>query len=150
MKNPESLKNFITVGNAVEDAEKNNSNGWFIGHFMTPCDDLRCVHDVEVKWGMHLAGENKEIPAIRKKATTLAILISGSFALEFPEYNNSIVLETIGDYAIFAPGITHGWKALKDSVILTIRWPSISNDAEEVISTTPKSLSKLFPGVSLE
>ena len=62
-------------GNAGEDSAERR--GWFTGHFM-PDDDVRRSTDVEVKWGNHQAGEEREAwhdvrkahdaaPAVRRK-----------------------------------------------------------------------------------
>lgn len=37
----------VVFGNAKE--EKANRGGWFLGHFITPLDDLRSTEDLEVK-----------------------------------------------------------------------------------------------------
>jgi quercetin dioxygenase-like cupin family protein len=34
-------------------------------------------------------------------------------------------LEKEGDYAVWGPGIDHSWKAEEDSILITVRWPSI-------------------------
>jgi hypothetical protein len=50
------------------------------------------------------------------------LLISGKFRVELPE--RSVLLAKQGDYVVFH-GVDHSWHAEKDSVVLTVRWPSI-------------------------
>jgi quercetin dioxygenase-like cupin family protein len=37
----------------------------------------------------------------------------------------SVTLEREGEYAVWGPGIDHTWQAEKDSVVVTVWWPSI-------------------------
>jgi hypothetical protein len=37
----------------------------------------------------------------------------------------STTLEKEGDYVVWGPGIDHCWQAEKDSIVITVRWPSI-------------------------
>lgn len=115
------------TGNAEEDGSKNNHSGWFVGHFISPEYKLRFTRDVEVKWGIHQENEVRESPSLHKNGITLTLLISGSFVIFFPDLDRIIKLQRSGDYVIFAPSVAHTWKALTDSVILTIRWPSRSD-----------------------
>ena len=43
------------VGNANIDGE--GTRGWLLGHFIGEGDDSRATTTVEVKWGVHPAGE---------------------------------------------------------------------------------------------
>jgi hypothetical protein len=43
------------VGNANIDGE--STRGWLLGHFIGEGDDPRATTTVEVKWGVHPAGE---------------------------------------------------------------------------------------------
>ncbi|HZC00371.1 MAG TPA: signal peptidase I, partial [Gammaproteobacteria bacterium] len=36
----------------------------------------------------------------------------------------SITMNRQGDYVMWGPGIDHSWKALSESVVITVRWPS--------------------------
>ena len=128
----ENLNNLLITGNAKEDGDQNNESGWFIGHFINSVYGLRCTQDVEVKWGVHLSNDEKSSFGLNEKATTLALLISGAFIIDFPDLNISVNLDQPGDYLIYAPGISHSWKALKDSILVTIRWPSILGDQKQV------------------
>jgi hypothetical protein len=126
------LSNLLVVGNAFDERQGNNQRGWFIGHFVSPARDLRCTQNIEVKWGVHQPNEEKPTYSVNEKAATLTILISGSFVMIFPDLNSSITLKRTGDYVIFAPRVPHAWKALEDSVVLTVRWPSIPDDQKQV------------------
>lgn len=118
----------VVFGNAsVEGA---NRWGWFLGHFITPTDDLRSTPLVEVKWGVHKAGDGRIQWATNAEATTLSILINGRFRLQFPE--QEFVLSREGDYVLWPPGVPHYWSAEEDSTIVTVRWPSKPQDSREI------------------
>jgi quercetin dioxygenase-like cupin family protein len=55
--------------------------------------------------------------------TDLLLLIRGRFRLDLSV--GSITLEKEGDYAVWGPGIDHCWQAEEDSIVITVRWPSI-------------------------
>jgi quercetin dioxygenase-like cupin family protein len=115
----------VVFGNAqVEGA---SHWGWFIGHFVTPAEDPRSTSTVEVKWGVHQAGEGRPQWSMNAEATTLSILIQGQFRLQFPE--QEVILSHEGDYVLWSPGVPHCWFAEAASTILTVRWPSKSGDS---------------------
>ena len=119
----------VVFGNTqVEGASR---RGWFLGHFITPTDDPRSTNALEVKWAVHKAGEGRTQWATNVEATTLSILIKGRFRLQFPE--QEILLSHEGDYVLWCPGVPHSWCAEDDSTILTVRWPSKSEDSVEVL-----------------
>jgi hypothetical protein len=109
------------VGNANIDGKR--TRGWLLGHFIGEGDDLRASRAVEVKWGVHPAGEGRDGWAIDEQRTTLLILVRGRFRLDLPVA--STTLEKEGDYAVWGPGIDHSWQAEEDSTVITVRWPSI-------------------------
>ncbi|MBV9523851.1 MAG: signal peptidase I [Alphaproteobacteria bacterium] len=119
------MKGLVT-GHAGEEGAARG--GWFIGHFLDPSLELRHSAEVEVKWGIHEAGATKSTVGANATATTLSILVSGRFQLDFPELGTSVPLERPGDYALWSAGPHHRWIALEDSVILTVRWPSRAGD----------------------
>ncbi len=98
--------------------------GWFVGHFVDPAAGPRHSLDVEVKWSEHAAGDTPDQVVLGDWRTTLTALISGRF--EVVVDGDRTVLERPGDYVIWAPAATrwHSWRALADSVMLTVRWPS--------------------------
>jgi quercetin dioxygenase-like cupin family protein len=109
----------VRVGNAR--AEGGERRGWFVGHFL-PAGDLRATEAVEVKWGIHPAGEARAGWVQESTATSLSILLRGRFRLRFPD--REVLLASEGDYALWAPDVPHHWQAEEDSVVLTVRWPS--------------------------
>jgi hypothetical protein len=110
------------VGNAEVDGEDNR--GWLIGHFMSEADGPRATSDVEVKWGVHPAGEGRDAWQTDEQRTTLLVLVQGRFRLDLSV--GTFTLQKQGDYAVWGPGIDHSWQAEEDSVVMTIRWPSSS------------------------
>lgn len=106
-------------GNAsVDGAER---RGWFVGQFMET-DDVRKSKDLEVKWGVHIAGDRREAWFENEERTTVVMLISGRFRIDLSV--GTALLTEPGDYATWGPGIGHSWRAEEDSVVVTIRWPA--------------------------
>ena len=58
-----------------------------------------------------------------EQRTKLLILVRGRFRLDLSVA--STTLEKEGDYAVWGPGIDHSWQAEEDSIVITVRWPSI-------------------------
>jgi hypothetical protein len=120
----------VVVGNAAADGA-GPTRGWFVGHFISQPGTLRRTDAVEVKWGIHPAGETRSSMAMGSEATTLSILVSGAFRLVF--HDREVRLSELGDYALFPPGIPHSWTADEDSVVVTVRWPSKVVEADEAL-----------------
>jgi hypothetical protein len=78
--------------------------------------------DVEVKWGIHPAGETRPEWTADDQRTTLVLLVEGNFRIDLTEATVNLARQ--GDYAMWGPGIDHSWEALTDSIVLTVRWPS--------------------------
>ncbi|MBX6387103.1 MAG: signal peptidase I [Microbispora sp.] len=110
----------VYVGNANLDAVADR--GWLLGHFK-PAGDVRHSDDVEIKWYAHPRGDRRAEWVTGERRTALLVLISGRFRVEFPE--RSVVLDNQGDYVVWGPGVDHSWYAEEESVVLTVRWPSI-------------------------
>lgn len=108
-------------GNASDDGA--DHRGWMIGHFVDSAD-VRRSDEVEIKWGVHAAGEQRESWQETEHRTTVLLLIRGCFRINLAAA--STVLTDEGDYAMWGPGIGHSWQAEQDSVVITIRWPSTS------------------------
>jgi mannose-6-phosphate isomerase-like protein (cupin superfamily) len=108
-------------GNAAEDGKERR--GWLIGHFIENTDDIRATKDVEIKWGVHPAGEERSTWTTDEYRTTVIILVKGRFRLNLP--GESILLDTQGDYVMWGAGTDHSWRAEEDSVVITVRWPSV-------------------------
>lgn len=100
---------------------------WFVGHFM-PAGDIRHSADVEVKWGVHKAGDRNESWSA-SAGHSLSIAVSGTFRLEFGTRTlralGAAVLSTPGQYALWRPRVYHDWEAVTDCVVVTVRWPSV-------------------------
>lgn len=109
------------VGNAERDGT--DGRGWILGHFFPGEDDIRASGDVEVKWGTHSAGDQRSEWVTSERRTTLLLLIKGHFHVNLSVGN--VELKDEGDYVIWGPGIDHTWRAEDDTVVLTVRWPSI-------------------------
>jgi len=110
------------TGNAADDA--NAHHGWLVGHFITPPDSVRSTGALEIKWGIHPAGQKRPEWSTDEQRTTLVMLVSGRFRVELPD--GGALLQRQGDYLVWGPGTDHTWQAEKDSVVVTVRWPSIA------------------------
>jgi hypothetical protein len=109
----------VYVGSAAADAPANR--GWLLGHFM-PTGDVRHSSDVEIKWGVHPASDQRAAWVTGETRTTLIVLVSGCFRIDFP--HRSVALREQGDYVVF-DGVDHSWYAEEESVIVGVRWPSV-------------------------
>ena len=116
-----SRSNRPATGNAA--AASNNTRGWFLGHFIPGEDNLLHNADLEVKWFTHAKGETRPEWSPANGVRTLNILIRGRFVLLFPEHE--VLLEKEGDFVLFGPGIAHSFRSENESLVLTVRWPSI-------------------------
>jgi uncharacterized cupin superfamily protein len=111
-------------GNAF--TEGAGARGWIVGNFIEPGSNLRHSSDVEVKWGHHEPGDGESHWTANAASTTISILVSGRITISLPD--TQLTLEKVGDYAVWAPGIPHRWRAETRSVVVSIRWPSIPDD----------------------
>lgn len=105
----------------VNDVSK-DTRGWMMGHFMPGEANPLRNRDVEVKWYTHPRGDVRSEWAPGNPVRTLNILIRGHFILLFPE--QEVALEKEGDFVLFGPGMPHSYRAVEESVVLTVRWPS--------------------------
>jgi hypothetical protein len=110
------------AGNATEDG--GSTRGWLLGHFIDPAEGVRSSKDVEVKWGIHPARDTRAEWTADDQRTTMLMLIEGNFRIDLTEA--SITLAKQGDYAVWGPGIDHSWHAITESIVVTVRWPSVS------------------------
>jgi quercetin dioxygenase-like cupin family protein len=110
------------TGNAEADGDSNR--GWLLGHFLPDdADTVRSTKALEVKWGVHAAGERRAGWTAGERRTTMVILIEGRHRVDLTV--GSVVLAKRGDYVVWGPGIDHTWEAERDSTVLTVRWPSL-------------------------
>ncbi len=131
----------VYVGNAGADAALDK--GWLLGHFKEP-GSPRHSEDVEIKWGVHPRGEERALWARGEVRTALLVLISGRFRVELP--GRSVLLERQGDYVVWGRGVDHSWVAEEDSVVLTVRWPSVPGYAVVEEGAGQVGSPPLFPG----
>jgi quercetin dioxygenase-like cupin family protein len=108
-------------GNAAEDGRE--TRGWLLGHFIDPAQGVRSTKDLEVKWGVHPAGEKRPDWTADDQRTTLVLLVEGHFVVHLTE--GTATMSRQGDYAVWGPGVDHSWEALSNSVVITVRWPSL-------------------------
>ena len=113
----------VYVGNAATDAPMNR--GWLLGHFMPP-GDARHNDAGEVKWGVHPRGDRRAQWVTDVQRTAMIVLVSGRFQIDLP--GRSVLLTAQGDYVVF-DGAGHSWEAEEESVVLSVRWPSIAGYA---------------------
>ncbi|MFJ6995174.1 signal peptidase I [Streptomyces sp. NPDC003090] len=114
------MEDSVYVGNAGKDAPLDR--GWILGHFKHP-GDPRHSGDVEIKWGVHPRGDRRLAWVRGEERTTVLVLVSGRFRVELP--GRHVVLEEQGDYVVWGRGVDHSWYAEEESVVLTVRWPSV-------------------------
>ncbi|MEU3255112.1 signal peptidase I [Streptomyces sp. NPDC006997] len=110
----------VYVGNADTDAALDR--GWLLGHFKE-AGDPRHSAAVEIKWGTHPKGDARAQWVRGERRTALLLLVSGRFRVELP--HRSVLLADQGDYVVWGEGVDHSWCAEEDSVVLTVRWPSV-------------------------
>ena len=87
-----------------------------------PPGDARHSEAVEIKWGVHPAGERRAGWVTDDPRSILSLLISGRFRIDLPD--RSVVLAEQGDYVVFR-GVNHTWQAEEESIVVSVRWPSL-------------------------
>jgi hypothetical protein len=112
-------------GNAAIDQVRDS--GWFVGQFVPEAWGLRHQTDLEVKWGVHPDGEKRHRPWANGRATTISVLVRGSLRVTFyiNESPLTVSLGKVGDYIIFTLDTVHSWEAIGDTIVLSIRFPSV-------------------------
>lgn len=108
-------------GNVVGAAK--DTRGWFLGHFIPGEENPLRTSELELKWYTHTKGETRDAWAPGNPVRTLNILIRGHFVLLFPD--QEIPLEKEGDFVLFGPGVPHSFRSIEESLVLTVRWPSV-------------------------
>jgi len=111
----------IFSGNAVDAAK--HTRGWFLGHFMPGADNPLRSGDVEVKWFVHPKGDVRPEWAPGHPVRTLNVLVRGGVVLLFPD--REVLLSREGDFVLFGPDVPHSFRAVQESLVLTVRWPSV-------------------------
>jgi len=120
-----SGKRSFYVGNAK--ADQVGRGGWFIGQFVPAELGLRRQTEVELKWGVHPDGERRAQPWASRNGVTISVLIEGSLKLTFHtgDSQEEVILRTKGDYVMFGPEVVHSWEAIGDTIVLSVRFPSV-------------------------
>jgi hypothetical protein len=134
---PSALPPSVSRGNAAVDGAP--FNGWFVGDFTRWLAErgassselatvgLRDTPLLEVKWGIHPAGQPRPAGwAARTPAVGVSVLVAGEFVVVFREDGGApereVRLGEQGDYVVWGPAVEHRWYAVRDSIILTVRW----------------------------
>jgi hypothetical protein len=123
----------IYVGNAGVEAQADR--GWLLGHFK-PAGSPHHSTDVEIKWGVHAPGERRAQWVDSEQRSMVMMLISGRFRIELP--GRDVLLSKQGDYVLLH-GVNHSWAAEEESVLLTVRWPSVPGYAVPADAASPGS-----------
>jgi hypothetical protein len=124
----------ITIGNAA--TQNTLFKSWFIGPLQKWAGEqkaeaalfgLRESAIVEMKWGVHSAGETRADWAPCSDQRTISLLVRGRFLLRFrsPQDQSRVIEQRLlceGDYAIWETDVEHTWAVEEDSVIMTVRW----------------------------
>jgi hypothetical protein len=108
-------------GNVV--GASKDTRGWFLGHFMSGDDNPLRTSALELKWYTHAKGETRNEWAPGNPVKTLNLLVRGHFVLLFPDREIELVKE--GDFVLFGPDVPHSFRSEQESLVLTIRWPSL-------------------------
>ena len=117
---------FFYFGNAAIDQIR--GTGWFVGQFVPLDWGLRHQTDVELKWAIHADGEQRRHgPEANGNATTISVLIHGVLRATFhiDGTPHVVTLQKEGDYVVFGPDVVHSWEVRDDTVVLSVRFPSI-------------------------
>jgi hypothetical protein len=112
-------------GNAQ--ADQIRGSGWFVGQFVPPELGLRRQTDVELKWGVHPDGDKRPHPWANRNGTTISVLIQGALRVTFyvDGADEEVTLHARGDYVVFGPEVIHSWEAVGDTIVLSVRFPSV-------------------------
>ena len=127
----------LTVGNAAKDSEE--FRHWLVGDIESwkssrsnPVDlprmGLRNTKDLEIRWGVHSAGEVRPggwAPSSGKRA--ISILLRGRFVISFRDTHDhesagEVCLSELGDYVVSNEALEHHWRSVDESLVLTVRW----------------------------
>ena len=111
----------IQVGNAQTDAAQ---RGWFVGGFIDEKFGLRHSNDVEMRWAIHPAGDERAEWVTGETRTAICVLISGQVDFTFRNQSGEqqVTLAKQGDFVMWGPGDDHTWRAPVDAVTMAVRW----------------------------
>jgi mannose-6-phosphate isomerase-like protein (cupin superfamily) len=103
-----------------------DTRGWVLGHFMPGEDNPLRISELELKWHTHAKGETRTEWAPGIPVKTVNILVRGHFVLVFPD--REVALQKEGDFVMFGPGMPHSFRSEQESLVVTVRWPSVPAD----------------------
>lgn len=107
----------VVTGQAAETGAP--FRGWFQGPYL-PAGLLQ-DDQVELKWGVHPARQERAGWSEAEAVHSLSILVRGHFQITFADATFELRQE--GDFVRWGPDTPHTWRALAESIILTVRWP---------------------------
>jgi hypothetical protein len=73
------------AGNAAVDGDP--YRGWLLGHFIDPNDGMRKTEALEIKWGVHPAGQQRADWNTDEPRTTLLLMIRGKVSARLVRWN---------------------------------------------------------------
>jgi hypothetical protein len=117
-------------GNAIIDGYK--TGGWIVGNKPSMAGLFKNT-DVFIKYGLHHNGDECKQPYQPSSKINVSILVyGGPFMYSFKDYSGNDlsdqVLEKPGDYVIYGTNVTHTWKALRESTVITVQFTPEKND----------------------
>ncbi len=121
----------IDEGN-FDDTDEIKRGEWKVGHFAEK-PHFR-TNDTEFQYVYKLdAGKSKPSTVYYRNCSTLTVLIEGKIEISFPHSKShpKVVLSKPGAYNFFGPNVCHSWKAIEDTKLVGVRWPSIPDDGIE-------------------
>jgi len=107
----------VFTGNTSSVGKFNNE--WIIGDKMKKYPEL-FSKSTFIKWSKHKKGEERKEFIENKNLSTLVVLIKGKVQHLFKD--KATLLEKEGDFVFYEKGVSHRWKMLKDSFIVTIQF----------------------------
>lgn len=100
--------------------------GWVVGRFIEDPESLLRSENCEIKLFKHAKGDKREQWSYSRSSTSFTMLIAGKWSQEYLE--GTVELTEPFDFTTWGPYVPHKWEALEESIMLTIRWPSIPGD----------------------
>ncbi len=119
----------ISWGNASTLAANEGYGYWVIGQMIQE-NNPRHTSLFELKWGRHLRGEKyPDFVPSKEGVRGISILIHGRMRLMFKRgtETQTVILQTEGDFVLWQPDVSHNSEFLEDTLVLTIKWPSVEN-----------------------
>jgi hypothetical protein len=119
----------VSWGNASTLAANEGKAFWVVGHMIEE-NNLRHTDQFELKWGRHLRGEKyPDFVPSKEGVRGISIMIYGRMRLVFKRgtETQTVTLQTEGDFVLWQPDVSHNSEFLDDTLVLTIKWPSVEN-----------------------